>query len=326
MKSHYDKKSHKKFICEICDYTTDSKKDFCKHNSTRKHTILTNPNPINPEIKKEYTCHCGNIYKHMSSLCHHRNKCKLSTQYSTNDDTVSVNNNADIEAELANTFTPDENGQMPTLDGNLLLELIKNTQEFKTLLIEQNNKIIELSQQNAMIQNNITNNTTNNSFNLNVFLNEKCKDAVNLMDFVESLQVQLSEFEATGRLGYVEGISKIIINRLQNMEVRKRPIHCTDFKRETMYIKDHDIWEKEDSDKPKLSKAVKIVADKNLRQLNEWQKVYPDSVVNNTKDNEYFVQMMLSILGGRTQEEDERNREKILRNIAREVVIDKTMM
>lgn len=319
-------KNAKVLECLICDFKCSKQSNLNVHNLTRKHINRTLMNGKKADNTLFYCKTCNKCYRAKNSLWYHEKKCKLSTHDSTNDDTISVNNDDEIEAELANTFTPDENGQMPTLDGKLLLELIKNTQEFKTLLIEQNNKIIELSQQNAMIQNNITNNTTNNSFNLNVFLNEKCKDAVNLMDFVESLQVQLSEFEATGRLGYVEGISKIIINRLQKMEVRKRPIHCTDFKRETMYIKDQDIWEKEDSNKPKLSKAVKIVADKNLRQLNEWQKVYPDSVVNNTKDNDYFVQMMLSILGGRTPEEDERNREKILRNIAREVVIDKTMM
>jgi hypothetical protein len=161
---------------------------------------------------------------------------------------------------------------------------------------------------------------------MNVFLNEKCKDALNLMDFVNSLQLQLSDFENTGRLGYVEGISKIIVNNLKKIDVNKRPIHCTDVKREIMYIKDQDIWEKDNDEKTKLSKAVQIVADKNFQQMQEWQKTYPESLVNDTKQNEYFVNIMLSVLGGQTPEEDEKNREKILRNIAKEVVIDKMTM
>jgi hypothetical protein len=172
-----------------------------------------------------------------------------------------------------------------------------------------------------MIQNNITN---NNSFNLNVFLNEKCKDALNIMDFVNSLQLKLTDFEETGRLGYVEGISKIIVNGLKQMDVHKRPIHCTDVKRETMYVKDKDVWEKENEDKSRLSKAVKMVADKNFQQMMEWQKEYPECTINNTQQNENFIKIMLAVLGGQTQEEDEKNREKILRNIAKEVVIDKT--
>jgi hypothetical protein len=238
----------------------------------------------------------------MSSLCNHRKKC-----------TGEPKEDLLLNAILA------ENNQ--TLNANLLLEIVKQTNEFKSLLIEQNNKISELASQNTMIQNNITN---NNSFNLNVFLNEKCKDALNIMDFVNSLQLKLTDFEETGRLGYVEGISKIIVNGLKQMDVHKRPIHCTDVKRETMYVKDKDVWEKENEDKSRLSKAVKIIADKNFQQMMAWQKAYPDSKVNNTQHNEDFIRIMLAVLGGQTPEEDDKNREKILRNIAKEVVIDKT--
>jgi len=238
----------------------------------------------------------------MSSLCNHKKKCIGEAK----DDTL-------LNSILA------ENNQ--TLNANLLLEIVKQTNEFKTLLIEQNNKINELTTQNTMIQNNITN---NNSFNLNVFLNEKCKDALNIMDFVNSLQLKLTDFENTGRLGYVEGISKIIVNGLKQMDVHKRPIHCTDVKRETMYVKDKDVWEKENEDKSRLSKAVKIIADKNFQQMMEWQKEYPECTVNNTEQNENFIKIMLAVLGGQTPEEDEKNREKILRNIAKEVAIDKT--
>jgi hypothetical protein len=302
----------KKYICSSCDYNTNNKKDFIKHNSTRKHLLLTEPNKKVPEDEetKVYTCSCNKVYKHMSSLCNHKKKCKGKSQDIAKSEVYSEKETVSDESSM--------------IKANLLLEIVKQTQEFKNLLVEQNNKIIELANQNTMIQNNITNNTTHNtSFNLNVFLNEQCKDAWNLMDFVNSLQLKLSDFEATGRLGYVEGISKIIVNGLKQMDVHKRPIHCTDIKRETMYIKDQDIWEKEGDEKSKLSQAVKIVAKKNLQQMQEWQKTYPDCVINNTQQNDHFVQIMIAVLGGQTPEEDEKNREKILRNIAKEVVLDK---
>jgi len=292
----------KKYICITCDYFTNNKKDFIKHKSTRKHNLLIIPNGIIPAPNvREYYCKCGKSYKHMSSLCNHKKKC-----------TGSLGDESLLNSILS------ENNQ--SLNANLLLEIVKQTNEFKTLLIEQNNKINELSTQNTMIQNNITN---NNSFNLNVFLNEKCKDALNLIDFVNSLQLKLTDFEETGRLGYVEGISKIIVNGLKQMDVHKRPIHCTDVKRETMYVKDKDVWEKENEDKSRLTRAVKMVADKNFQQMLEWQKEYPECIVNNTQQNENFIKIMLAVLGGQTPEEDEKNREKILRNIAKEVVIDK---
>jgi hypothetical protein len=299
----------KKYMCGACDYSTNNKKDYIKHNSTRKHAALTNPNEFVPSpepIKsRKYSCKCGNTYKHMSSLCNHKKKCNGSM--------------ASQDDDLLGSILSENN---KSLNANLLLEIVKQTNEFKTLLIEQNNKINELASQNTMIQNNIT--TNNNSFNLNVFLNEKCKDALNLMDFVNSLQLQLRDFEETGRLGYVEGISKIIVNGLKQMDVHKRPIHCTDVKRETMYVKDQDVWEKENEDKSRLVKAVKIVADKNFQQMLEWQKEYPEYAVNNTQQNENFIKIMLAVLGGQTPEEDEKNKEKILRNIAKEVVIDKS--
>ena len=307
----------KKYICETCDYNTNNKKDFIKHNSTRKHLILTNPNEKIPDAEiKTYNCSCGNTYKHMSSLCNHKKKC---TGKCTQNETKPISNSKTVDE------TQDDSA---VTKAGLLLEIVKQTQEFKNLLIEQNNKINELATQNMMIQNNITNNnTTNNtSFNLNVFLNEQCKDAWNLMDFVNSLQLKLTDFEATGRVGYVEGISKIIVNGLKKMDVHKRPIHCTDIKRETMYVKDQDIWEKDNEEKSKLSQAVKIVANKNLQQMHEWQKNYPECSVNNSQQNENFIKIMIAVLGGQTPEEDEKNREKILRNIAKEVVLDKVKL
>jgi hypothetical protein len=172
----------------------------------------------------------------------------------------------------------------------------------------------------------VINNTTNNQFNLQVFLNEQCKDALNIMDFVNSLQLQVKDFEATGRLGFVEGISRIIVNGLKQIDVHKRPIHCTDVKRETLYIKDQDLWEKANPDKNKLKRAVNIVAQKNLRQLPKWQEENPQCVDINAKENEEYLHLSLAALGGRTPEEDAKYMDKIVRNVLKEVVIDKSIV
>ena len=329
-------KNAEQFNCVDCSFVCSKKSNWDKHLSTRKHKILTDTTEKVP-IDKTYTCVCSKHYKHKSSLCNHQKTCseinnlKNTFIVAQNDQTIDPyyagydsdtshhENDEDPISSLEQYELNKKKYNNPNINEHLSLitELLKQNQELQK-------QILEISKEG---RNYISNTTNNNSkhFNLNVFLNEKCKDAVNLMDFVNSLQVQLSEFEATGRLGYVEGISQIVINRLKTMEVRKRPIHCTDSKRETMYIKDDDTWEKEDSNRPKLAKALKIVADKNFQKMIEWQQVYPECVVNNTKENDYFFKIISSALGGNTPEEDAKNQDKIIRNIAREVVIDKDM-
>lgn len=283
------------YTCEVCCYSTRNKKDISKHYETIKHKNATNRTDSNEKIPSEPTEHrctkCNKQYKAKSSLWYHTKKC------------------------AATCFVEDETEKDKGEDYVVITELLKQNQDLQK-------QIIELSKERKQFITNTTNNTK--TFNLNVFLNETCKDAINLMDFVNSLQLKLSDFENTGRLGYVEGISKIIVNGLKQMDVHKRPIHCTDTKRETMYVKDQNVWEKENNEKTRLTKAVKMIADKNLQQTQEWLKIHPEGAVNNTPENENFVNIMLAALGGQTEDEDNKNREKILRNIAREVSIDKT--
>jgi hypothetical protein len=280
------------YTCDVCSYSTRNKKDISKHYETIKHKNATNRTDSNEKIPNEpieYHCpNCDKSYKAKSSLWYHLKKCTTA------------------KTEIAQEKNPE--------DYQVITELLKQNQDLQK-------QIIELSKERKQYINNTTNNTK--TFNLNVFLNETCKDAINLMDFVNSLQLKLSDFENTGRLGYVEGISKIIVNGLKQMDVHKRPIHCTDTKRETMYVKDQNVWEKENSDKTRLTKAVKMIADKNLQQTQEWIKTHPECAVNNSPENESFVNIMLAVLGGQTDEEDNKNREKILRNIAKEVSIEK---
>jgi hypothetical protein len=199
-------------------------------------------------------------------------------------------------------------------------ELQNKLLEKENYIIEQNTKLLELSSKPI---NNTINTINNNQFNLNVYLNETCKDAMNIVDFVNSLKLTIEDFETTGRLGFVEGISRIFIKELKNMEIEKLPIHCTDLKRETLYIKDENKWEKENDEKRRFKWAINRIAQLNLNQLQNWQLAYPESVVNNTPANEKFTELALVALGGRGEEQENKFREKIMKNVLKEVVLDK---
>jgi hypothetical protein len=181
---------------------------------------------------------------------------------------------------------------------------------------------MELAKEGKQIINsNNTNNTTNN-FNLNLFLNEKCKDAINITDFVNSLVVTINDLEETARIGYAEGISKIFVNGLKQLDVYKRPIHCSDLKREVLYIKDQDNWSKDD-DKTHLLQAIKNVGNKNIRQISEWQKINPQFNNPESKQNDQYLSMLCNVMSGGSKEESLKNYEKIVKNISKVVVIDK---
>ena len=304
------RKKGTEIFCPNCKFKCSDNYHWDRHISTAKHKILTNPN------KKghlpEHLCLCGKGYKHLSTLCNHRKRCLISIA---------------AESNSSNYFIGVESVPDAKLDNDSLIEIIKQNQEFKTLiieqrdmLVEQNNKIMEMAKQPVII--NQTTNQTNN-FNLNFFLNEQCKNALNIQEFLDGMSLNVEDIEATGRLGYVNGISRILINKLKEIDVHSRPLHCTDYKRETIYIKNENNWEKEDAEKPTLKQIVKIVAKKNLRQLPEWQKENPDYKDVATPKNDEFVKISLSCLGSSTPEEDEKDTNKILRNVLKEVVIDK---
>jgi ABC-type lipoprotein release transport system permease subunit len=184
---------------------------------------------------------------------------------------------------------------------------------------------MEELKESKKIQNTITNTTnntnSNNRFNLNLFLNEQCKDALNLNDFINSLKVTVEDLERTGKLGYVEGISNIFLNGLRELDIYTRPIHCTDLKRETVYVKDKDKWEKETEDKSKLKQAVKQIATKNLKQLKTWQLENPEFSNFDSKENEQYMIISKSSLGGYDKEEDEKYQENIIKNVLKETKV-----
>ena len=191
-------------------------------------------------------------------------------------------------------------------------------------MIDQNKQMLELAKNAGNNSNvNINTNNSNNSFNLNVFLNEPCKDAMNIMEFVDQLQVSVKDLEETGRLGYSEGISKIFINGLKQINISDRPIHCSDSKREIVYIKDKNEWTKEDDNKSLLTNAIKHVAHKNMRQIKEWTKVNPEYNDSSSKQNDRYLKIVSNSMNGSTEEETNKNYNKIIKNITKETIIEK---
>jgi hypothetical protein len=303
------------FYCEKCDYTTCNKKDYTKHENTKKHqrsvTFVTSEKSPYQEIKI-YSCKkCSLPFKNRMALCRHNKVCEASNTC------IIANTEIDIK-------------DMDNKD--VIFELIKQNKELQNVLIEQNNtileqhsKLIEMTKNNGctLIQNNTTNNTTNNSFNLNFFLNEQCKDAIDINDFINSLELNVNDLKETGKLGYVLGISRIFINRLKELDVYARPLHCTDVKRETVYIKDQNAWEKENSDKSKLKKIVNQIAKKNLQQLPMWQAENPEYTKLDTPENQEYMKISLNSLGSYTPEQENKDIDKIVKNVLKEVAIDK---
>lgn len=305
-------KSSAKFYCKNCDYSASRRSQYDRHLLTAKHQNVDNVDTfidkkfqteiIFKEHKDKYKCICGKMYKHRQSLSVHRKKCEFKLD-STNEIIIKEKDNTQI------------------ITTELIMELINQNKNLQDMLHIQHNKMIEIAKENKTITTN--NNTTNNHFNLNVFLNETCKDAINMTDFVASLNVKLKDLEYTAKTSYAEGISKIFINGLISLNVPDRPIHCSDFKRDIIYIKDHNIWEKDDENKTKLTKAIKLVGHKNMKQISEWQKAYPDYNDPDSKQNDNYMKMLCNAMSGSTKEESEKNYEKIIKNIVKEVVIDK---
>jgi hypothetical protein len=280
------------YICEKCNFNTCNKKDYSRHLLTDKHLSLTNPNLKTPK-NPIFNCICGKSYKHSSSLCGHKKKCNFIEKSSSS---KAINNNNDI-----------------TEKDELINYLIKENKEFKNL-------ILEIIKKDTYNNSNI--NSHNKTFNLQFFLNETCKDAMNIMDFVDSIKIQLTDLEKVGKLGFVEGISNIIVKNLNSLDETKRPVHCTDSKREVMYVKDENKWEKENETSLKLRKAIKNVAHKNSKMLSEYRKKHPDCLKSTSKVSDQYNKLVFEALGGKGDNDAEKE-DKIIKNIAKSVKIDK---
>jgi uncharacterized protein (DUF2132 family) len=284
--------------CKICDYQCKRFSDLQRHFATAKHNALFCSKNIEQENAQQlYVCKfCEKTYKARNSLWYHYKKCAKNAQH-------------DKSADVTN---------------EMVLDIIKQNNEFKQMLMEQNKQIMEMNKHttNTHITNN--NQTINNRFNLNVFLNEKCKDALNISDFINSLQISMTDLEQVGACGFVEGISKIFVNGLKQLDVYKRPIHCSDLKREVMHLKENNVWEKEDDDKPKLIQVIKTIADKNIKTIPEWKHENPESRDSTSKKSDQYLQIMGHSLGACDKEKDNQNYHKIIKRVAKEVLIDKS--
>jgi phage FluMu protein Com len=259
---------------------------------TLKHKKMSNLNILEQNVAENlqpFICKkCNKSYKARNSLWYHEKKC-----------------NKSLELNFAS-------------NDKLVEYLVKENSEFKNLILEA------LKNASVSNSNNIINNNSNNkSFNLQFFLNETCKDAMNITEFVNSIQLQLSDLEKVGELGYIEGISNIIVKNLNALDVTLRPVHCTDKKRETMYIKDEDKWEKEDENKAKLHKMVKKIANKNIGLISEFKELYPDWKKSTSKVSDQFNKIIIESMGGPGDNDFEKE-EKIIKKVAKEVLIDST--
>ena len=204
----------------------------------------------------------------------------------------------------------------------LILNIIQQNQEFKDLLLEQNKIIIEMTKNSSTNISNSNINSNNKTFNLQLFLNETCKDAMNIMDFVDSIKIQMSDIESIGELGFVNGMSKLIIKNLNALAENMRPVHCNDPKRDSLYVKDANVWEKEDSDNKKIKKAIKYISHKNICSIPEWRKKYPDCIYSDSKKSNQYNHIVVEAMGGPGDNDDEKA-DKIVKKIAKEVTIVK---
>jgi hypothetical protein len=312
MLTNFTPKTPINFNCEFCDFKCIKKSDWKRHNSTLKHKILTNTYKENAESAdffcddltcNKFVCDCGKEYKHRQSLHAHKKKgiCKMKDQ----------------EDEEFEDDDDDESKSDLSLLTNLIMEMMKSNQDLQKSLFEVCKN--GTANSNTQISNSMVN-SNNKTFNLQVFLNETCKDAMNLTDFVNSLQIQLSDLENVGKNGFVAGISNIIVKNLKALDVTQRPVHCSDQKREVIYIKDQDQWfndSKEAVENQKLKKAIRQIAHKNICMIPEWKKLYPDCVFADSRKSDLYNHIMYE-----SMDHNEANSEKIIKKIAKEMVIE----
>jgi len=297
-----------KFICESCDYKTSRKSQYERHLLTAKHKNTYNDlqNGLQKVPKSSiFTCNCGKEYLHRQSLYKHKLACDSKPE------------NITITVE-----EPEPQPGNNQYSGDLILELLKQNQEFKELIIEQNKQMLEMSKERSIITTNSNNVTQNNNFNLQVFLNETCKDALNLSDFLESLILSLTDFENFGPLGYCGGITNILVNGLNKLDITKRPIHCSDLKREVIHVKNNDAWHK-DQDKEQMIKAIKAIEHKNIKQMSLWGKANPEYKDPTSKKSDLYTKMIDNSLGESDKEKAQKNYNKIIRSVAKEILVDK---
>ena len=296
------------YECKKCDFSCSKESNWNKHLLTRKHQksyigVTKNAKKM-PKNAKLFQCECGNIYKFRQGLYKHRKIC-----YMVTNECVDIHQNNHI------IDSKDE--------GSLVKMLLVQNKEFKDLLVEQNKTIIELSKNNQTINNTSNTNSHNKTFNLQFFLNETCKDAMNLSDFVKSLQLNFAELEKMGEVGFAEGLSRMFVRGLNELDITKRPIHCTDVKRDIMHIKNEGKWERETSDQKEIKKAIKQIENRNVMHLYDWKDAHPGCGDWDSKLNTKFLKMQYEAMGSGGEEQELKDYKKIIRKVSENTIIDK---
>jgi len=283
-----------KFYCETCDYGTCRKSNYDEHLLTAKHKKSTFSNLCQPNFQQiqqsKFTCeNCNKEYKDKSGLWRHNKKCS----------------------------EPQNSNKSPEISQELILTIIKQNSELQNTIIEMSKNI------NTTNSHNNTNNTNshNKTFNLQFFLNETCKDAMNITDFVDSIKLQLNDLINVGEIGYVEGLSNIITKNLNALDITQRPVHCTDKKREVLYVKDENKWEKEDEDKNKIRKVIKRVMIKNQNLIPKFKELHPDYNKASSKFSDQYNTIIIESMGGKGDNDFEKEN-KIIKNITKVTTID----
>ncbi len=302
-------KLSKKYCCEICDYNTDRKSNLENHLKSAKHVKEINGSKIKQTLSNNnLVCEiCHKIYQTSAGLWKHKtkNNCKHDNDECKKDiDNLKISDN-----EFTNK--------------DLIMMLIKENSELKTIMMEQQSMMMKVLENGTSNNSHNTTNSHNKAFNLNLFLNETCKDAMNINEFVESIKLQVSDLENVGEVGFVEGISNIIVKNLNALDITKRPIHCTDRKREIIYIKDENVWEKDES-QCKMRKAIKKVVSKNQRLIPKFKEQNPEYNKSYSKVSDKYNKLIIESMGG-SGDNDLEKENKIIRNIAKNIVVDKSV-
>ena len=303
-----------KFTCELCNFKCVKHGDYKRHLTTAKHLNRTNRTEKTSKSVDKFICECGKEYNARNSLWYHKKTCNYVNE------PIKEEENKDLNLEMVMEIIKNVNNNNNT---DTIMELIKQNQEFKELIVDQNKTIMDLSSRTNSITSN-SNNTINNNqnFNLNFFLNNTCKDAMNMSEFIENMDVNFKDIEYIGKNGYVNGMTNMILSRIKELDVTKRPLHCTDLKRETMYIKDNDEWNKDTSDNTQLRNMVKIVAKHNQYQFPLWREKHPSSDDMNSETFEFSLRMIQNILGD-VGEEHIKLDNKVMRNLSKHILVDK---
>mgnify|MGYP001185053810 CR=1 FL=1 len=299
-------------ICEKCNYKTVYKKDFNKHLTTAKHKSLTFVNIKLPSSSKHHICsYCSRVYRSRVGLWKHIQKCS-----SCKTDIAELNRNQERSASHSNSGT--------------ILELIKQNQDFKSLIVEQQKEnqslqkqLIEVVKDGKTIHNTTTNNN-NQKFNLNFFLNTTCKDAMNMSDFIENMNINLDDLENIGKNGYVMGMTDMIVSKIKELDITRRPLHCTDLKRETVYIKDNNEWSKDTAENSKLHEMISCVAKRNCATIPLWREEHPESMKVDHPQYDFSINMMRNVLGDIGSEQI-RLDNKVIKKMSKHILVGRNV-